>query len=599
MVYSKEISYLCRSAAPVHLTFVINHISLDNFSDTTFINQIKFMEIVYITLGALLGLLIGWISAKAKLVANANTERAESLQKLTDLDREYVAFKSTAKFQISVQQLTIEEKTKIVENLNVNLGEKNNEIIDLNHLLSTANANLKSAVSAAIGKNQEHDALKEEFKIVKGQLEGCQHVLATKSSESKSWYERFELQFKETETLQEKLKVAKEANEKYLQELATAKANNNALTDKLEQEKKQIEELRTKFNIEFENIANRILDTKTEKFTELNKSNLKDILDPLGLNIHEFKKKVEEVYNQESKERFSLSEKVKELAQLNQVISEEARNLTKALKGESKIQGNWGEMILESILEKSGLVKGREYFMEYQLTDQNGNPLKSASEDKKMRPDVVIKYPDNRSVIIDSKVSLNAFIRLTEAVDMEVQKKELSAHINAIKSHITSLSAKGYDDYDHALDFVMLFVPSEAAYTAAMQGDPNLWNFAYDKRILLLSPTNLITSLKLIVDLWKREYQNKNAQKIAKAGADLYDKFVGFALNLKKVGDHLDSAQAKYSESYKQLCTGRGNLVKQASDLKDLGLTTRKELPSDLEYDVAFEEEPSEAFSNS
>ena len=166
----------------------------------------------------------------------------------------------------------------------------------------------------------------------------------------------------------------------------------------------------------------------------------------------------------------------------------------------------------------------------------------------------------------------------------------MSAHILAIKNHITSLSAKGYDDYDLALDFVMLFVPSEAAYTAALQGDPNLWNFAYDKRILLLSPTNLITSLKLIVDLWKREYQNKNAQKIAKAGADLYDKFVGFVANLRKVGDHLNSAQDKFNESYKQLCTGNGNLLKQTAELKSLGLKTKKELPQEL-VTVAFDED--------
>jgi DNA recombination protein RmuC len=277
-----------------------------------------------------------------------------------------------------------------------------------------------------------------------------------------------------------------------------------------------------------------------------------------------------------------LGEKVKELADLNQVISEEARNLTKALKGEAKTQGRWGEMILEKILELSGLRKGEEYFIEEQLTDENGKPLISESEGKKMRPDAVIKYPDNRNVIIDSKLSLNAFTRYLEASEIDEQKKELDAHVSAVKARIIELSTKGYDDYNKALDFVMMFIPSEPAYIAALQGDPNLWNYAYDKRILLLNPTNLITSLKLIVDLWKREYQNQNALAIAERGAKLYDKFVGFVQNLEGVGDHISKAQNKYSEAYKQLNTGNDNLVLQATKLKNLGIKTKKELKPEM-----------------
>ena len=385
--------------------------------------------------------------------------------------------------------------------------------------------------------------------------------------------------------IQEKNEDVKDLNKekvKFQQDLATAIANNKALDEKLALQKEEIKDIGIKFNLEFENIANKILDTKSEKFTELNKANLKTILDPLGQNITDFKKQVDDVYKAESKERFSLGNEVKRLAELNQVISEEAKNLTKALKGESKTQGRWGEMILESILEKSGLVKDREYFMEQELLDADGNQLKSDSEGKKMRPDAIIKYPDNRSVIIDSKVSLNAFIRYMAADDVDEVKKELEAHVAAIKTHIVTLSAKGYDDYDKALDFVMMFIPSEPAYMAALQGDQDLWNFAYDKRILLLSPTNLITSLKLIVDLWKREYQNENALEIAERGAKLYDKFVGFVNNLDDVGDYLNKAQGKYDEAYKQLSTGNDNLVLQATKLKDLGLKTKKSLPDGI-----------------
>ena len=379
--------------------------------------------------------------------------------------------------------------------------------------------------------------------------------------------------------LQSELKLSRQVLEQKSNQLAELKANNDVLQEKLQTQKADMEAMGKKFNLEFENIANKILETKTEKFTELNHKNLKTILEPLGQNITAFKTKVEEVYDKESKERFSLGERVKELAALNKVISDEAHNLTKALKGEAKTQGNWGEMILESILEKSGLVKDREYFMEHQLLDEHGKPMKSDAEDKKMRPDAVIKYPDNRSVIIDAKVSLNAFTRLVAATDAEEQQQERDAHVDAVKAHIISLSKKGYDDYHKALDFVMMFVPSEQAYIAALQGDPDLWNFAYDKRILLLSPTNLITSLKLIADLWKREYQNQNALDIAKRGALLYDKFVGFVENLNKVGVKIGEANEAFNSAKGQLSTGQGNLVQQATELKNLGLNTKKELP--------------------
>lgn len=366
------------------------------------------------------------------------------------------------------------------------------------------------------------------------------------------------------------------------EQLADERANNLMIKENLDQQKKAVEALNQKFTLEFENIANKILETKTQRFTELNQSNMKAILDPLAENIKNFKTQVDETYNRESKERFSLGEKVKELAELNRKISEDAINLTRALKGEAKTQGRWGEMILESILEKSGLEKGREYFMEHQLLDEDGRPMRSES-DKKMRPDAVIKYPDNRSVIIDSKVSLNAFTRFIEATDDDDQKAASQEHVTAIKNHIIALSSKGYDDYNQALDFVMMFIPSEPAYAAAMQGDPNLWEFAYDKRILLLSPTNLITSLKLIVDLWKREYQNQNAKAIAERGAKLHDKFVAFVSNLEALGDQLDKAQAKYIEAFKQLSTGNDNLVLQTTKLKKLGLKTKKELPKRIE----------------
>ncbi|MGE5355621.1 MAG: DNA recombination protein RmuC [Deltaproteobacteria bacterium] len=493
-------------------------------------------QIIYVAAGIFIGAILGWLIAKAITTPVIQAEKDAAQQKYSELEKEFVGYKATSTSQMQTANKNLDARLNEIAGLKQTNQADAIELSRLNNQLSIANADLRAANQTILDKNAASDALKEELKIVKNDL--------TASNQA----------------------------------LAIAKANNDALNEKLQTQKEEIEALGKKFNTEFENIANKILETKTEKFTKLNSENLKTILEPLGQNINDFKKQVSEVYQAESKERFSLGEKVRELAQLNQIISEEAKNLTKALKGEAKTQGRWGEMILESILEKSGLVKGREYFMEHELLDADGNPLKSDSEGKKMRPDAVIKYPDNRSVIIDSKVSLNAFSRLIASADAEEQKQELAAHVSAVKSHIVTLSAKGYDDYDKALDFVMMFVPSEPAYIAALQGDPDLWNFAYDKRILLLSPTNLITSLKLIVDLWKREYQNQNALEIAKRGALLYDKFVGFVENLNKVGKKIEEASDAYNNAKGQLNSGSGNLVQQANELKNLGLKTKKEL---------------------
>ncbi|MDV3665644.1 DNA recombination protein RmuC [Elizabethkingia anophelis] len=359
-------------------------------------------------------------------------------------------------------------------------------------------------------------------------------------------------------------------------------AINESLQKSLETQKEEITKIQEEAKLQFENLANKILEEKTEKFTTLNQNSLKTILEPFQDKIAELKNRVNEAYEKENKERFSLAEKVRELAELNQQISEDAKKLTRALKGESKTQGNWGEMILESILEKSGLVKGREYYLEHELRDENNKAIYSEFSGKKMRPDAVVKYPDERNVIIDSKVSLTAFTELVDETDPEIYTIKLNQHLSSIKNHIQQLSQKAYDDYGKSLDFVMMFIPSEPAYIAAMQADQNLWNYAYERRILLLNPSNLITSLKLIADLWKREYQNRNTMEIAERGAKLYDKFVGFVENLEKVGKGLDQAKNAYTDAYKQLSTGNDNLVIQTQKLRALGIKSKKELPQSL-----------------
>ena len=442
---------------------------------------------------------------------------------------------------------------------------RNKKEIAENEFLRVENISLKSKLEEIV---EGSHSLKSDIAVLEEKLSN--QKLKTKSGED------------DIDVHLEDKKELNVLNASLQKENVQLHANIKSYQEKLEHQKGELDKIGDKFTSEFKVLANKIFDEKNEKFSRQSQESLKLILDPLGEKIKDFRTKVEETYDKEAKERFSLAEQVKQMAELNKVISEEAKNLTQALKGEAKTQGNWGEMILESILEKSGLRKDEEYFMEHQLTDEQGKPLRSESENKKMRPDAVIKYPDNRNVIIDSKVSLNAFSRYLSASNKEEQDKELQQHVGAIKNHIVALSTKGYDDYDKALDFVMMFVPSEPAYIAAMQGDSNLWNFAYEKRILLMNPTNLITSLKLIVDLWKREYQNQNAIEIASRGAKLYDKFVGFVSNLEGVGDYLGKAQTKYEDAYKQLTTGNDNLVLQATKLKDLGLKTKKDLPIEL-----------------
>lgn len=363
--------------------------------------------------------------------------------------------------------------------------------------------------------------------------------------------------------------------------LAESEANAKMTAEKLETQKGEFESMKKQFSNEFENLAAKIFDEKSERFKKLNSESLTNILKPLGDNIEQFKKKVEETYDKEAKERFSLEKEVKKLVELNLKISVDANNLTNALKGESKTQGNWGEMILENILERSGLVKGREYFVQEFLKDGNGFPLKNESG-QKLQPDVTINYPDNRKIIVDSKTSLTAYVNLMNAQNDEERIKYSAEHIRSVKKHIDELSAKRYEDFATTLDFVMMFIPNESAYITAMQADPGLWNYAYDRRIILISPANLIAALKLVADLWKREYQNRNAEEIAKRGAALYDKFVGFVDNLTDIGTNLGKAQKSYDNALGQLKDGTGNLIGQAEKLRDLGVKPKKSLPTGL-----------------
>ena len=358
-------------------------------------------------------------------------------------------------------------------------------------------------------------------------------------------------------------------------ELSSLNSDYRNLQEKLDEQKSEIEELQSKFVKEFENLANKILDEKSSKFTLQNKENLDQILKPLNENIKAFEKKVEDVYVNDTKERATLAQQIKTLHDLNQQMSRDATNLTNALKGETKSQGNWGEFILESLLEKSGLVKDREYFLQESITSEGG---------RRYQPDVIIRLPENKSVIIDSKVSLIAYEKFNSAENEDERLGSIKEHILSIRNHIKNLNGKNYQNLYgiNGLDFVLMFLPIEPAFSLALQNDSGLFQEAYDKNIVIVSPTTLLATLRTIASMWRQENQNKNAIEIARQSGALYDKFVGFVEDLQTIGSRIEQTQNAYSDAMKKLSTGRGNLLNSAEKIRKLGAKTSKTLPQSM-----------------
>ena len=337
--------------------------------------------------------------------------------------------------------------------------------------------------------------------------------------------------------------------------------------------KSELENINKKYTIEFENIANKILDEKSKKFTDQNKNNLEIILNPLKEKIKEFENKVEKAYKTESDERITLKTEIKNLIDLNKQISEDANNLANALKGENKTQGNWGELILEKVLERSGLVKDQEYRLQFSTNNDEG---------KRIQPDAVIMLPDNKHIIVDSKVSLVAYEAFVNSVDPENRDIFIKEHLSSVRNHIKLLSDKNYQssaDFNTP-DFVLLFIPIESSFSIAVQADQELFNFAWDRKIVIVSPSTLLATLRTIASVWKQERQTKNAIEIAKQSGLLYDKFVGFIEDMDKIGKSIDTSKIMYDSAINKLHKGSGNLVKRAQDIEKLGAKTTKQLSS-------------------
>lgn len=356
--------------------------------------------------------------------------------------------------------------------------------------------------------------------------------------------------------------------------LSAAEADYRNLQEKLQDQKKELESLQEKFTLQFKNLANEIFEEKSKKFAEQNKSNLFDLLKPLGEKIIEFEKRVEETHKDNISRNSALREQLENLQKLNLQMTREAENLTRALKGDSKAQGAWGEFILESILEKSGLEKDREYFIQESFTTAEG----------RLRPDVIVRLPENKYVIIDSKVSLTAYNSFVNCGSDEEKATYLKSHLISIRQHMKNLGAKNYHKNisESSLDFIIMFIPIEPAYILAIQSEKNLYDEALDKRIIFVSPTLLIPSLQLIKSVWKQEYQHRHVLDIANKAGDLYDKFVGFTEDLITLGRHLDTSKKFYEESMKKLSVGSGNLVRRVEELKKLGAKASKNIDAKL-----------------
>lgn len=358
-------------------------------------------------------------------------------------------------------------------------------------------------------------------------------------------------------------------------QLSEAQTENRSLVARIDEQKKELEQTNAKLTAEFKNIANSILEEKTRSFSEHNRTSLDSILTPLKERIEEFKKQVETTYEKESRDTLSLKDEVKRLSELNTRISEEANNLTRALKGDTKTQGNWGEFILEKILERSGLEKDREYRIQVSTKNVDGDTI---------RPDVIVYLPDNKHIIIDSKVSLTAYEALVNADSEEEREQFKKEHIASMRGHLKLLGDKNYQTAEalNSPELVLMFVPIEASFGIAVQADKDMFSYAWDKKIVIVSPSTLLATLVTISSLWKQEKQTRNAIDIAQRGGALYDKFVGFIDSMKDVGNHMKKSRESYEDAMSKLYEGKGNIVRSVEQLKVLGAKTVKTIDPKL-----------------
>jgi len=384
--------------------------------------------------------------------------------------------------------------------------------------------------------------------------------------------EHFKSQLNQTVQERETIRTEKES---LVIQLSKKETDFENLWERNKEQKEEVEKLQEKFTKEFENLANKILEEKTNKFTEQNKENLKNILSPLQDKIQLFEKKVEDTHKESIDYHAALRQQILGLRDMNEQMSKETLNLTKALKGDSKMQGNWGELILERVLEKSGLVKGREYDVQQSFTTEEGN---------RVFPDVVINLPDGKKMIVDSKATLTAYERYVNEDDDNAKAQHLKEHVIALKRHVDQLSEKNYHDLYQmeSPDFVLLFIPIETAFALALNEDTSLYNKAFEKNIIIVTPTTLLATLRTIDSMWTNQKQQENALEIARQAGALYDKFEGFVADLVKVGNKIKDSKTEYDNAMSKLVDGSGNLINRVENLKKMGAKAKKSLPENI-----------------
>lgn len=390
------------------------------------------------------------------------------------------------------------------------------------------------------------------------------------------WQERYNALKTEADEWKAELQAYREENKALNVRLENAKVQFKNQEEKLGEQKKELVEIQKKLTTEFENVANKILEKNSEKFTAANQKNIGEVLNPLKEKIQLFEKKVDDTYKQGLKDQTDLKAELKKLYDLNNKISEEANNLTKALKGDVKKQGNWGEVVLERILERSGLNEGEQgYQKQFSDTTEDG---------KRIQPDIVINLPDSKHIIVDSKVSMIAYERAVNSETEEERSKFIKEHLLSLRTHIKGLSEKHYQTASklNSPDFVLLFIPIEASFSVAIQEDQELFSFAWDQKVVIVSPSTLLATLRTISSIWQQENQTRNAIEIAKQGGALYDKFVGFISDMETIGKNLSTTQKTYESAVNKLHTGSGNLVRRVENIKKLGAKATKELPQKM-----------------
>lgn len=402
-------------------------------------------------------------------------------------------------------------------------------------------------------------------------------MAAMKSSKIQSEMS-LQVSVKEVEDLKKKLSSL----ENVLKEFDAVRQENVRLRANIERDaglKEAMEVQKKLMEAEFRRMASRIMEDNSEMFVKSNKNEMDKLIIPLNEKLAEFKDVINKTYNSESKERYSLKEQIEKLVLSSKQMSDDTKRLTEALKGKAKIQGDWGEHILETMLENSGLTKGREFDTQETLRDASGKVV-TGDDDKRLRPDVIVHYPDNTDIVIDAKTSLTAYMRYMEAETDEARSRAVEEHLTSVCKHVSELATKKYQDYVKSMDFVMMFIPNDYAFMLAMQADPSLWMDAYEKRVMIVSPTHLISVLKMVAVLWRREEQKNNVMRISKAAGEVYVKLTAFCESMEKVGKALDSARGSYDEAVKRLSTGRDNAIRKLEQMKAMGIDVKgKKIP--------------------